>query len=113
MKAQASCHCGLIKITVAEAPAQVTDCNCSICRRYGVLWAYYPIKDVTVREGRPTQIYTWGDCTLRFHRCSDCGCVTHWSSSDPARDRVAVNANLLDADVLAAAKIHHYSGADR
>ncbi len=113
MTAQATCHCGLIRIQVAEAPAQVTDCNCSICRRYGTLWAYYPLKDVTISEGRPTQVYMWGDQVLRFHRCPDCGCVTHWSSTDPARDRMGINANLLDPGVLAAAKIHHYSGADR
>ena len=35
-----SCHCGAVKIAVAEAPATVTSCNCSICRRLGTLWAY-------------------------------------------------------------------------
>lgn len=32
-----------------RAPAaEVTECNCSICRRYGVLWAYYPPDRVRV-----------------------------------------------------------------
>jgi len=36
-----SCHCGAVHIAVAEAPASVKSCNCSICRRLGTLWAYY------------------------------------------------------------------------
>jgi len=36
-----SCHCGAVVVNVARRPRQLTDCNCSICRRYGTLWAYY------------------------------------------------------------------------
>ena len=39
MSVAASCHCGACILAVAVAPVEVTDCNCSICRRYGVLWA--------------------------------------------------------------------------
>ena len=38
----ASCHCGSVRLEVDTPPSEVTECNCSICRRYGVLWAYYP-----------------------------------------------------------------------
>ena len=38
---EASCHCGAVRIEVAERPAQLTACNCSLCRRLGTLWAYY------------------------------------------------------------------------
>ena len=38
---ESSCHCGAITLRIDTAPETVTDCNCSICRRYGVLWAYY------------------------------------------------------------------------
>jgi hypothetical protein len=31
---QASHHCGAIQIAIDRAPLEVTDCNCSICRRY-------------------------------------------------------------------------------
>ena len=33
----ATCHCGAINVEVPEAPTIVSDCNCSICRRYGVV----------------------------------------------------------------------------
>jgi len=34
----ASCHCGAVELEIDVAPQDITDCNCSICRRYGVLW---------------------------------------------------------------------------
>ena len=38
---KAACHCGAVRLEADPAPTRVNDCNCSICRRYGVLWAYY------------------------------------------------------------------------
>jgi hypothetical protein len=108
----ASCHCGLIRLDIAEAPVTVTDCNCSICRRYGVLWAYYSPTQVTIREGAPTDVYLWNKRINRFHRCPTCGCVTHWSAVDPARDKMGVNARLMAPEVLAQAKLRHLDGAD-
>jgi len=36
-----TCHCGAVQIAVARKPRRFTSCNCSICRRYSTLWAYY------------------------------------------------------------------------
>ncbi|TRW14013.1 GFA family protein [Glacieibacterium frigidum] len=109
MSATATCHCGACTIVVAAAPVEVTDCNCSICRRYGVLWAYYVPGDVDVSGS--TETYVWGNRTVVFHRCTMCGCVTHWASPDPARQRMGVNARLLPPEVLAAARVRHLDGA--
>ena len=46
---QASCHCGAVELDLSEAPSEVTDCICSVCRRYGVLWAYYSPRQVEIR----------------------------------------------------------------
>ena len=54
---QASCHCGAVVLDIAEAPSEITECNCSICRRYGVLWAYYALERVEVRAQGGTDIY--------------------------------------------------------
>ena len=35
-----SCHCGRVTWTLKTPPTSVTACNCTVCRRYGVLWAY-------------------------------------------------------------------------
>lgn len=107
----AACHCGAVGFSIETAPAEVTQCNCSICRRYGVLWAYYSPTVVHRAEGGPTDAYEWDDRSIAFHRCRTCGCVTHWSANDPARDKMGVNARLMEPDVLAAARVRKLDGA--
>lgn len=46
---EASCHCGAVVLEVDDSPpVEVNDCHCSICRRYGALWAYYAPQRVRV-----------------------------------------------------------------
>ena len=107
---EASCHCGAVRLEVAAAPTQLTSCNCSICRRLGTLWSYYPVADVRVSGATAT--YRWGDKELDFHRCQTCGCVTHWSAVSGSGERMGVNALLMDAKVVAAARVRRFDGAD-
>ncbi|WP_439496957.1 GFA family protein [Bosea sp. (in: a-proteobacteria)] len=109
---EASCHCGAVRLAIDAAPETVTDCNCSICRRYGVLWAYYSPKQVRFVPLEPaTDSYMWDDRSIAFHRCRTCGCVTHWAAVDPARDRMGVNARLMPLEVLAQARVRRLDGA--
>jgi hypothetical protein len=109
---ETSCHCGAVRLAIDKAPTEVTDCNCSICRRYGVLWAYYLKTEVEVRPSAgATDVYMWGEKATAFHRCASCGCVTHWSATDPARKRMGVNARLMDPEVLAKARVRRLDGA--
>jgi hypothetical protein len=39
-----------------------------------------------------------------------CGCTTHWTPVDPKRDRVGVNARLLDRAALAGVPIRQSPG---
>lgn len=109
---RASCHCGALRLEVDAPPLEVTECNCSICRRYGVLWAYYRPRQVRmVPPGAATDTYMWDDKAIAFHRCPTCGCVTHWSPNDPAGNRMGVNARLMEPDVVALARVRHLDGA--
>ncbi len=107
---EASCHCGAVRLEIAEAPTEVTECNCSICRRSGMLCAYY--SPTRVRVLGSTDVYMWGDRSIEFHRCETCGCFTHWAAVDRELDRMGVNARLMDPTVLAAARVRHLDGAD-
>jgi hypothetical protein len=110
---ESSCHCGTVRLEIAAAPETVTDCNCSICRRYGVQWAYYSPKDVRMISGAAaTDIYMWDDRSLEFHRCRNCGCVTHWAPVDKSHDRMGVNARLMPPEILAAARVRRLDGAN-
>ena len=112
---RASCHCGLICLDIEVAPSEVTECNCSICRRYGVLWAYYSPKQVRVKiqsTDATTDTYMWDDRSIVFHRCPTCGCVSHWTAVDATRDRMGINARLMPVEVLANARVRHLDGAN-
>ncbi|HVI87288.1 MAG TPA: GFA family protein [Dongiaceae bacterium] len=108
---ESSCHCGAVRLEIAYAPREVTDCNCSICRRYGVLWAYYPLADVKVPATGVSEIYMWGDQSIEFHRCRICGCVSHWYPRDDTRGRMGINARLLAPELLQDVRIRHLDGA--
>ena len=110
---EASCHCGSVNLEIDSPPEEVTECNCSICRRYGVLWAYYSPRQVRVLPpDPPTDVYLWGSRSSAFYRCRSCGCVSHWSATDPRREKMRVDARLMDPEVLAAARVRHLDGAD-
>jgi hypothetical protein len=103
------CHCGAVRVRAALAPQSVGECNCSICSKLGVLWAYYDPADVVV-EGE-TAAYAWGDRSLEFHRCHVCGCATHWAPTDPQAKRMAINARILEGFDLGAVEVRKIDGA--
>ena len=91
-----------MRIEIPAPPTEITNCNCSICRRLGALWAYYPADLVTV-HGHPEQTdsYVQGDRTLRTVRCKTCGCTSHWEPLvREAGSKVGVNVrNFLPEDI--------------
>jgi hypothetical protein len=109
---EATCHCGAVALRVDAAPARLTECNCSVCGRLGVLWAYYPSAAARVVRGANNLVaYAWGDRTIAFHHCGTCGCTTHYSGIGPAPlDRVAVNARLLPLEADAAVPVRRFDG---
>ena len=110
---KASCHCGAVQLELDTPPSEVTECNCSICRRYGVLWAYYSPHQVRVLPRvSPTEIYQWDDKSIAFHRCQSCGCVSHWTAVNSENKRMGVNARLLAPEVLARARVRYLDGAN-
>jgi hypothetical protein len=109
-----TCHCGAVTVELPSAPETATDCNCSICRRLGALWAYYEFGTVRI-TGHPgnTQKYIQGDKTLATVRCATCGCVTHWEPlpAEPGK-RHGVNLRNFDPSVLVSVRIRRLDGAD-
>lgn len=105
-----TCHCGKAGWTFDGMPASATACNCSICRRYGALWAY-DHEGGKISVSGATQVYLWGRKWLEFHFCSHCACVVYWRAVRPAKNgRRPVGFNLRLAapeTVKAIALIHH------
>ena len=94
---RAACHCTAVRFELAEPPSWVLDCNCTLCRRYGALWAYPDAAGVRFVQGLDaTDAYVWGDRELSFHRCQECGCVTHMAALETEPARIyGINARLI------------------
>ena len=109
-----TCHCGRVTISIPRQPETLTNCNCSICRRYGALWAYYRESEVKISYAPgATRTYSRAPKTLRFVRCATCGCVSHWERiADQGRDdRIGINARNFDPEQIGPAKIRLLDGA--
>jgi hypothetical protein len=106
---EASCECGAVRIEVETAPQTVAECNCSICRRYAALWAYYA--PAQVRVTGTTTAYLRGRRRGEFHRCAVCRCLTHSVQVDSSAKHMGVNVRLMAPEVLKAARIVPLDGA--
>ncbi len=111
---QGTCHCGAVSWEFDGMPESATACNCTVCRRYGVLWIY-DYEDEGIRVFGPTRAYVRGE-SIGFHFCPDCGCVAYWRSlemSSDGRRRIAVNLRLVEEpEAVSQIPIDHFDGLD-
>lgn len=91
---EGSCHCGAIRLVLQDTPLEVSECNCSICRRTAGLWHYGAPE--TLQVTGPAVSYQHGDRALDLWHCATCGCTTHWTPTDPAYGRVGVNLRMFE-----------------
>jgi hypothetical protein len=112
-----ACHCGAARWTFDGTPDSATACNCTLCRRYGVLWAY-DYEDERITISGPTAIYTRSDLPdpmIDIHFCARCGCVICWRGltlEGDGRRRIAVNLRLAEPGSVAGLPVDHFDGLD-
>ncbi|KAJ5113246.1 hypothetical protein N7456_001780 [Penicillium angulare] len=104
---KSTCHCGAITLIVPRRPAEINECQCTICRRYAAAWAYYKVDEVKfdIREGTKLSQYVWGDKEKSFNFCENCGCVCyHWPfekvNPDGSTAEFGVNTRNMDPKEL-------------
>ena len=110
---QGSCHCGAVTWTWAHdaLPEGATACNCTLCRRYGVLWIY-DFEGEGISVSGTTRIYTRNE-VVAFHFCPTCGCVAFWRGkqlTSEGKRRIAVNLRLTEPEPIARIPIDHFDG---
>jgi hypothetical protein len=111
---ETNCHCGNVQVNANEYPENITMCNCSICHRYGALWAYYVADQVTVVNGDlPVSSYQWGQRRITFHSCGNCGCVTHYTCiREDGTHKVGINTRMAAPGITKNIAVRLFDGAD-
>jgi hypothetical protein len=108
-----NCLCGAVTWQFEGVIEGATACNCTACRRYGVLWAY-DYEGAGIKVSGPTAAYARGTA-LEFHFCPQCGCVAFWRAlklDEHGRRRIAVNLRLSEPEAVAQVPIDHFDGFD-
>lgn len=111
---EASCHCGAVRLEIEEKPKSLTECNCSICRRLGVQWAYYQQRQITIHCADDALTnYRWQDKRIEFCTCKTCGCTTHYVAVDKRADgHIAINGRAIDPALISDVPVRLFDGAD-
>ena len=108
------CHCGNLKLVTHELPSSMTSCNCSICDRLGALWAYYDLDNVELVSGdQRKNEYSWGEKTITYHRCGECGCTTHYTSTESdGSELIAINCRMAPLSKIGNIPVRAFDGLD-
>ena len=105
---EGACHCGTVRWRIDFDPELVTACNCTLCRRYGVIWAFGH-DGVDVHVTGPTRAYTPAS-EMDFCFCETCGNMIYSRGRRPSENgkvRAAVNLRLTDPDAVADIPLEH------
>ena len=111
------CHCGTSGWTLRGDLGVVTACNCTLCRRYGALWAY-DIEDERIHISGSTRSYVRSDKPhpeIEVLFCPTCASVLAWRAvraGEDGRRRAAVNVRLAPPEAVTDLAIEHFGGLD-
>jgi hypothetical protein len=107
---EGGCHCGRVRFRVRADLARVSDCNCSICSKKGILHLIVPPAQFELLSGGgELTTYTFNTGVAKHSFCRHCGIHPFYvPRSDP--DKIDVNARCLDGVDLAALEIVPFDG---
>ena len=92
------CHCGQVRFECTTDLAMVTACNCSICTKKGLHFAFIPPKSFVLRAGDDNlKEYLFNKHAIRHQSCIDCGVEIFANGIRPDGTAVVVlNVSCID-----------------
>jgi hypothetical protein len=107
---EGGCHCGRVRFRVRADLADVSDCNCSICTKKGILHLIVPPEQFELLGGREElATYEFHTRIAKHTFCRHCGIHPFYvPRSDP--DKIDVNARCLDGISLEALRPRPFDG---
>jgi hypothetical protein len=93
---EGGCHCGRVRFRVTATLDHVSDCNCSMCTKKGILHLIVPPEQFELLRGRDElTTYRFNTGVAQHHFCHHCGIHPFYvPRSDP--DKIDVNVRCLD-----------------
>jgi hypothetical protein len=93
---EGGCHCGRVRFRVSADLALLSECNCSICRKKGILHLVVPPERFELLRGADAlSTYQFNTNVAKHSFGRTCGIHAFYvPRSDP--DKISVNARCLD-----------------
>lgn len=91
-----SCHCGAVRFEIETDLDRITECNCSMCAKKGILHHRVPperFRLVSGAEGLGT--YQFNTKVAKHHFCTTCG-IHVFTRPRAAPELYTVNVRCLD-----------------
>jgi hypothetical protein len=104
------CHCGKVRFRVRAELEGLTECNCSICSKKGIVHLIVP-KEAFSLDTDPEALatYTFNTGVAKHYFCKTCGIHAFYvPRSDP--DKIDVNVRCLDGVDIKNLKIEPFDG---
>ena len=107
------CQCGAVRYSVEVDLDHTLSCNCSRCRRLGLILAFAPKDAFTLEAGADaTTEYRFNKHVIRHLFCTTCGVQPYAEGAMPdGTPVVAVNIRCLDGVDLGALRPRPVDGA--
>ena len=111
---EGGCHCGTVrfKVVLPRPIPFLTDCDCSICTKKGVLHCPAEVEQFTLTDGEGTlRLYQFHSETAKHWFCERCGIHVYGRPRNHPH-RLTVNARCFDRfdDVKLTAEIRDFDG---
>ena len=92
---EGSCHCGAVQFQVTAPVAELTTCDCSLCKMRNAVMLKVPEHALTIRQGEEAlTLYQWNTRRAKHYFCKHCGIyVFHRKRAAP--DHYGVNVFCL------------------
>ena len=91
-----SCHCGKVRYQIEATIDRVTECNCSICRKKGMLHhRVAPELFTLLADENDIGTYQFGTRVAKHHFCKNCG-IHVFTRPRAAPELYTVNVRTLD-----------------
>jgi hypothetical protein len=104
------CHCGRVRFRVTADLDRVTECNCTMCTKKGLLHLIVPPEQFELLSGADDlTTYEFNTRTAKHTFCRVCGIHPFYvPRSDP--DKIDVNVRCLDDIDVGALSVKRFDG---